>query len=165
MKIPTEDECLQLLRENDVPGNVIRHSKAVADLAVNLATTLQKHGVQVNIELTKAGALLHDIQRLTSDHSRTGAQLLEVAGYHHVAEIVRKHALKDLSIGVHPQTIEEKLVFYADKRVAEDQLISMRERFDLLKAKYPHMAHEIETTYEYCLRIERELQALCPDLI
>jgi len=164
MRIPTEDECLQILKRNKVPENIIRHSKVVADLAVKLATKLQKHGVNVNIALTKAGALLHDIKRLTPDHSRNGAHFLEEAGFIHVADIVRKHGLKDLTMGVRPQTIEEKIVFYADKRVAEDRIVSIQERFDLLKAKYPQFAQEIEKTFEYVVSMERVLQRMCPNI-
>ncbi|MFX0197184.1 MAG: HD domain-containing protein [Candidatus Hodarchaeota archaeon] len=164
MRIPTEDECLQILRKNKVPENIIRHSKAVANLAVKIATKMQKHGVNVNIALTNAGALLHDIKRLSLDHSLNGARFLEDAGLFHVAEIVRKHGLKDLSIGIRPQTIEEKIVFYADKRVDEDRIVSVRERIDLLKARFPQVAQEIEQTYEYVVRVELELQRMCPEI-
>ena len=164
MPIPTEDECLQILNKNKVPENIIRHSKAVANLAVKIAILLQKHGVNVNIALIKAGALLHDVKRLSQDHSLNGARFLENAGFIHVAEIVRKHGLKDLNIGVRPQTIEEKIVFYADKRVDEDRIVSIRKRFDLLKARFPQVAQEIEHTYEYVVSVERELQRMCPEI-
>jgi len=165
MKIPTEEKCLQILKRNKVPENVISHSVTVADLAVNIAAKLQQRGINVNLALVKAASLLHDIKRLSSDHSRDGARFLKDAGFIHVAEIVRKHGLKDLNLGVHPQTLEEKIVFYADKRVAEDRIVSIRERFDLLKAKYSQVAQEIEETYQYVVDLEHELQRMCPDII
>ena len=165
MTIPTEDECLQILKLNKVPENIIRHSIAVANLAENIATKLQKHGINVNLALVKAASLLHDIKRLSSDHSRDGARFLKDAGYIEVAEIVRRHGLKDLNLGVHPQTLEEKIVFYADKRVTEDQIVSIRERFDMLKVKYSQVAQEIEETYQYVVDLEQELQRMCPDII
>ncbi len=164
MRIPNEDECLQILQKNNVPANVVRHSKAVAKFSVELAIKLQNCGVPVNINLTKAGSLLHDIRRLSPDHSRNGAQFLEDEGFYQVSKIVRRHGLKDLSLGVHPQTIEEKIVFYADKRMYEDQIVSLRERIDLLKKKYSLVANELESTFAYSISIERELQALCPDI-
>jgi putative nucleotidyltransferase with HDIG domain len=165
MTIPTEEECLQLLKCNKVPENIIRHSVTVADLAVNIAAKIQQRGIDVNLALVKAASLLHDIKRLSSDHSRDGARFLKEAGFIQVAEIVRKHGLKDLNLGVQPRTLEEKIVFYADKRVAEDQIVSIRERFNLLKAKYSQVAQEIEETYQYVLDLEHELQRLCPDII
>lgn len=165
MKIPTEEECLQILKRNKVPENIIRHSVTVADLAVNISAKLQQRGINVNLALVKAASLLHDIKRLSSNHSRDGARFLNDAGFIHVAEIVRKHGLKDLNLGVHPQTLEEKIVFYADKRVAEDQIVSIRERFDMLKAKYSQVAQEIEETYQYVVDLEQELQRICPDII
>ena len=165
MTIPTEEECLQILRRNNVPENIIRHSVTVADLAVNIAAKLQQRGININLALVKAASLLHDIKRLSSDHSRDGARFLKDAGFIHVAAIVRKHGLKDLNLGVHPQTLEEKIVFYADKRVAEDRIVSIRERFDLLKAKYSQVAQEIEETYQYVVDLEHELQRLFPGII
>ncbi|MFQ6124003.1 MAG: HD domain-containing protein [Candidatus Heimdallarchaeota archaeon] len=165
MSIPTKEECIQILTKNKVPENIIQHSKVVANLAVKIATKLQKHGINVNIALTMAGALLHDVKRLSQNHSLSGARFLEDAGFLHIAEIVRRHGLKDLHLGVRPQTIEEKIVFYADKQVNEDRIVSIRERIDLLKARFPQVAQEIEQTYEYIVSVERELQRLCPEII
>ena len=61
-------------------------------------------------------------------------------------------------------TDKEKIVFYADKRITEDQIVSIRERFEFLKEKYPQVAHEIEKTYEYVKKIEYELLRTCPDI-
>ena len=63
MKIPTEKECLGLFAEHKVPSNILLHSKAVCRVSLFLANKLKKKGVDVNIDLVRSGALLHDLMK------------------------------------------------------------------------------------------------------
>ncbi len=135
--IPTEKECYELLEENSVPENVVRHSEAVKDLALELAGRIRASGSDVNLELVVAGALLHDIDKIETleegRHGEVGWRKLRKKGYYGVADIVRKHVLekiKELAF------IEEKLVYYADKRVIGGRVVPLRERLACIRERY-----------------------------
>jgi len=131
--IPSRRQALKILREVGCSTSVIRHCETVSRLAVEIATAYQKHGTNVDLKLVEIGALLHDIGRARShkiDHGVIGA---EIARSKHLAEslakIIERHLLagitakeaKKLGLPVKdylPQTIEEKIVLYADKRVS-----------------------------------------------
>jgi uncharacterized protein len=62
--LPTRKECLAILAEYHVPANIIRHSLAVAKLAVFLAQRLNEDGQAIEVELLEKAGLLHDILRV-----------------------------------------------------------------------------------------------------
>ena len=135
--VPTEKKCYELLKENRVPKNVVEHSETVKDLAVELAKGIVENEREVNIGLVSAGALLHDIDKIETleqgIHGEVGWRKLREKGYWGVADIVRKHVLeriKELSL------IEEKLVYYADKRVIGNKVVSLAERLEFIEKKY-----------------------------
>ena len=58
--------------------------------------------------------------------------------YPEMAEVIRKHSINAIvEEDKIPTTWEEKLVYYADRRVCEDQLVSVDERISDLKKRYP----------------------------
>ena len=62
-RIPTKDEAEKILYEVGCSKRVIEHSKAVTSLAVKIAEEIAKKGVNVNLKLVEAGALLHDLYK------------------------------------------------------------------------------------------------------
>ncbi len=132
-RLPSREQALQLLAENGCKANVIKHSIAVAKLAVEISQTLKKKGVPVNPELVEIGALLHDIGRSkthTVNHAIQGAKIAEKVGLpkpliciikRHVGGGITPEEAKWLgwqsSDSYVPVTIEEKLVSYADKLI------------------------------------------------
>jgi len=155
MKIPTEEECLKILKDNKTPSNVIEHSKVVCRLAVEIADKLEKKGMKINRELIIAASLLHDIQRVEDDHIVEGVNLLNRLGFPKIAEIIKKHGLTHLHKEEHkPVTIEEKIVFYADKRIKGSEIVSLKERFEYIEKKYNK---EVENEFEFTKKIEEEL--------
>jgi len=158
MNIPTEKECLTILSKNNTPENVIKHSKAVCKAALEIADKLIEKGVEVNRELVLAGALLHDIERVKKEHVLEGAKKLEELGFKEVAEVVKKHGCRYLKKWeFNPRTIEEKIVFYADKITYEDERVTVEERLtrwnkDAIK-KYPK-------GYNFVKKIEKELKEM-----
>ena len=154
-QIPSKKECLAILNKNKTPSNVIGHSKAVCKLAEEIAGNLIKRGIQVNKELVTAAALLHDIEREKDNHIVAGAELLKRLGFYEVSETTKKHSLYNLDDEkVQPKTIEEKIIFYADKRVKGDKIVSLDERHEDLKKRY-----DIDLTkeFEFAKKIEKEL--------
>jgi len=63
-KLPTTEECFKLLKKYRVPIHIIKHSVAVARLALFLSERLKKKRVSINAELAHRAALLHDIARV-----------------------------------------------------------------------------------------------------
>ncbi len=131
MKYPDEKECLELLRKAGCGENVIRHVMSVKDLAVSMA---EKCGA--DIELVRAGALLHDIGRGKTHgiaHAVVGAEMLREWGYpEELARIVERHIGAGISaneagkIGLPgkdyiPETPEEKIVAEADNYAGEGE--------------------------------------------
>jgi putative nucleotidyltransferase with HDIG domain len=146
MRIPTREECLQMLKENNVPRNIIEHSKAVADIAVELGRKLKSHGEDINLQLLEAGALLHDIckhecigrgHEAEIAHGDMGADFLRKKGLPEIAEMARTHMMGAVLTPRMLDTWEKKLVFYADKRVNHDKRVTIDERFDYIEKRYP----------------------------
>ena len=148
MNIPSREQCLQILKNNKTPSNVIEHCKVVAKVAEGIAEKLIKKGRKVNRELVVAGALLHDIERHKDNHVARGAELVKKFGYPEVAKVVSKHTLYEVEIEENqPKTFEEKIVFYADKRVKNDKVVSLKGRYDDIKKRYDvDLSYEMEFT-------------------
>lgn len=112
---------------------IIQHCKIVSKTAVEISESILESGTPIDLELVRSGGLLHDVGRsITSDikHGVEGARLLKKAGFpenltkiaerHVGAGIPRKEA-KILGLPAKdflPQTLEEKIVCYADKLVS-----------------------------------------------
>jgi|TARA_Y100000310_G_scaffold345855_1_gene471485 putative hydrolase of the HAD superfamily len=155
MKIPTKDECLSILAKNNTPSVVIEHSKTVLKVAEDLADTLIKKGIKVDKELVVAAALLHDIERAKDNHVSEGAKLLASMGLEVVAGVIKKHSLYKLEEKDNqPQTWEEKIMFYADKRAKGNQVVSLEERFSALEKHYDV---DLSKEFEFAKKIEKEL--------
>ena len=130
-RIPDEQECIELLKKAGCEDNVIEHVKSVARLAVKMA---ERCGADV--ELVRAGALLHDIGRGKThgiDHAVVGAQMLREWGYpEELVRIVERHIGAGIDeneaekLGLPkksyiPETIEEKIVAEADNYAGEGE--------------------------------------------
>ncbi|OIO23751.1 hypothetical protein AUJ65_02925 [Candidatus Micrarchaeota archaeon CG1_02_51_15] len=134
------------MREHCVPDNILRHIEQVRRVAVFLALRMRERGFSVDVALVEAGALLHDLDKhLTSGepskHGEIGAEMLSELGCPEVASIILKHC----KLGHSPlqDTLEEKLVRYADMRVKHDCVVSVSERFDYLKERYGKRDKEV----------------------
>ncbi len=157
MKLPSEEECLKILEENKVKDNIIAHLKEVCDFSMKVVDLLENRGIKVNRGLVAAASLLHDVKKLEPGHHEIeGAKYIESLGYIEVANVIRKHGLAHLNKEEFtPKTWEEKIVFYSDKRLRGNRIVSVDERFADLKQRYKKddVAQEIAFTK----KIEKEL--------
>jgi hypothetical protein len=160
-KLPSREECYELIEEFRVPVHIREHSEAVARLGVFLAERLNGAGWTVDTDLVDRACLLHDLFRVCefpledfswcappvteadqatwrrlkaqydgAGHEDAAAAFLSQA-YPVLAETIRKHrytAIVDEED--RPRTWEEKLVYYADKRVMHDTIVPLRTRLD-----------------------------------
>ena len=62
--LPSREECIELLKACHVPVHIVKHSKAVAKLAVFMARRLVENEITVNVDLVERACLLHDIFRV-----------------------------------------------------------------------------------------------------
>ncbi len=130
-RLPNREQAKQILIQNGCPPKVISHCIAVANFAVELAQKLQKKGYNINLQLVEAGSMLHDLGRAKThavNHSVVGAEIAQNIGLpQEITRIIKRHVgagitEKEAAVlgwpkGTYiPQTLEEKVVAYADKR-------------------------------------------------
>jgi uncharacterized protein len=149
VQLPSREQAIELLKENGCETKVIKHCLAVTDLALQLAHRLQSKGIKIDLQLVEAGAILHDIGRSRThdvDHSLVGAQIAQQIGLPQpVINIIKRHVSagitdeeaawlewpRDIYV---PQTLEEKVVCYADKRIDHDKVVPIEAEIEKLKS-------------------------------
>lgn len=162
MKLPTKQECIELWDEYDLPENIRQHVLLVTKIAVFLANELVRKGEAVDVELVEKAALLHDIDKIQTigenalKHGYVSYDILIGKGYPiKLAELVKYHrveAFKDLA-----HSWELKCLRYADARSLGDKIVSLDERFEYLRNRYPHLRLEENRVDELVLGIEKEI--------
>jgi len=140
-QLPSPRSALKLLFENGCSTRVIEHCKAVARLAIRIAKTCKEKGLNVDLRLVQIGALLHDIGRSKThsvDHAVIGAEIARELGLPEpVISIIERHVGGGLtaeearelgwpSKSYLPETLEEKIVNYADKLIEGSRMVSIK---------------------------------------
>lgn len=126
--------------------NIRDHSFMVARVAKALTDGLIKtHAPSIpDTSEVVAGALLHDIAKTrclqnNGHHAKDGQSICNELGYPHIGEIVLEHVvLKDFNEHLYRSGIfgAKEIVYYADKRVRHDQVVSLQERLDYIVERY-----------------------------
>ena len=133
-KIPDKEECLKLLKDYGTPYHVIRHCMAVCSVSVAIGKRLNKKGYNIDIDLLRACAMLHDIARIHDKHEAVGASYLTKKGYKEVAYIVAQHTTyKDFSPV--DKINETDLLCIGDRTVKEDEFVGVDKRMEYIKEK------------------------------
>jgi len=130
-----------------VPENIRKHSIVVTKVAIKIAQKLKNQGLAMDPDLVYTASMLHDIAKarcLHNDkkHTKEGARILKQEGYPKIAKIVAKHGLDAILEKNGLDSIEAKIVYYADKRVNHDQIVSLSERLRYIKDRYNHQQLE-----------------------
>lgn len=138
---PGDEYCFAQWDRFDMLPHIREHSLMVAEVATNLALCARRIGLDEDVQLVRASALLHDIAktytiRYGGNHSQlggawmqeeTGNPLLAMGIVHHVhwpwALDVKNHFLP-------------LAIIYGDKRVRHNVVVSLDERFEDLYARY-----------------------------
>lgn len=167
--------------EVGTPPNVVEHCEAAGRVARAVAEHLLEHGRIVRPALCEAGARLHDLLRFLDflpgkgpapadaefearwtdwrarfagvRHEPAGALFLRDRGFPELSETVRTHA--DLP-SEERLTTEQKVVFYADKRVIGSRVVSSAERFEDFRVRYKDSGLT-ESWIDQTVALEREL--------
>ena len=129
---------------------LVSHSRQVADLAVKLSQRLIERGTPIDIEFVEEAAMLHDIGMCRTDapgiychgtepyilHGILGRKMLDSMGlYRHgrvcerhtgagitADEIVAQHLPIEPPRDLLPETLEEKVICYADKFFSKSRI-------------------------------------------
>jgi uncharacterized protein len=149
-RLPSAEEALKLLSQSGCSPQVIEHCKTVASIAIEIAEACQKRGLNVDVKLVRIGALLHDIGRSRTHsvkHVIVGAQIARSLGLPKpVISIIERHVGGGISIeeaeklgwpvkSYIPETLEEKIVTYADKLVEGGRRVPIEQSIKKLSRK------------------------------
>lgn len=138
-RIPSRAECHELMARYSMLPNIVEHSLQVMNVSLAIIDNL-KSDVPVNRDLVIAAALLHDIAKTRSletkeRHDASGGALLRGLGFSSTAEIVEQHVIiKNLNLA--GMLEEREIVYYADKRVMHNTIVTIEERVQDLIERY-----------------------------
>jgi uncharacterized protein len=191
-KYPSLKECEEIQKKYCMPENIKKHCEQVSAVAVFLAKKLNENGIEVDVEILRVAGLLHDIarpldfaditksylpptdveiktwQKLKEDypnkfHHDAGYEIFK-NDYPILAVVIRKHVHKALLFDK-PETWEEKILNYADKRVAHTNIVTIKERENEGRARWfndhPNFKDqnvtEMDQVFELNVKFEKEL--------
>lgn len=162
---PSIEECFELMVKYGMPDNIKAHSIVVKKVASIIAVGLVEKGLKISIEKVIAGALMHDIGKALCfhsdyDHALKGMEICIQNGLNEIADIVEEHItlksyLKDSPVS------EKEIVYYADKRVNHDKIVSLGERLGYLIKRYAENQEELENkirqNFIKCREVENKI--------
>jgi uncharacterized protein len=174
--IPTIKECFEFIEEYEMLENIRAHSIVVEKVANLIARGLINAGADLMIEKITAGALLHDIAKSIcletgGDHAVKGEEICIQNRLDEIADIVREHITlqrykPDAAI------CEKEIIYYADKRVNHDSVVSLEERLAYLLKRYGRddnvLCGLIRDNFDLCKNVEYKLfkgLAFRPELV
>lgn len=167
MNIPNRKGCIRLLIENNVPKNIIDHSMAVCDVALELGENLKKRGEMIDLELLQAGALLHDIKKhetfdkgymIEASHGRLGEEFLTSIGLSEVGFLSGTHIPTDLIQSKLNDKWENLIVCYADMRINHNKRVSLNNRYSYLLERYPGGKKSLIESRPFIENIEQRIK-------
>ena len=165
--VPSVEECFEFMAKYEMLENIRAHSIIVEKVAHMIARGLRDAGVDVSLKKITAGALMHDIGKTLSlgtghDHEAQGREICLQNHLDEIADIVGEHVrLKNYRLD---EPIREKeIVYYADKRVNHDKIVSLEERLTYILRRYgrnqEHVSQLIRENFALCKRVEKKLFA------
>lgn len=156
---------VEILKSLNCPSHLIHHSITVCKKAVQLSSNFN----EIDIELIKTGAILHDIGRCRTNginHAIVGAKMLKELGF---GDDVANIALRHIGAGIPkeearvlglppkdyiPLSKEEKIVAHADNLIHWSSEVSIdfviKKWKDLLGEDHPSIDRLIKLHNEIC---------------
>ena len=131
----TENECYRLFREYGTPDRVTAHCLEVARCAYLIACELNKSGYDLDIDLVRSSALIHDLMRTSEEHDVKAGEVLMSLGYEQEAAIVSDHMT--YVFNPLPVITEHDVVCLSDRIVKEHEYAGIDDRVEYLINKAP----------------------------
>ncbi len=186
MKLPTNSQALAYFDTYVVPQNIKEHCLKVQEVAFFLARKLAAKGVAVNQELVQVASLLHDLfkavtfeklapnkfhsyvpsQKEIEEHKKLRSKFKDMYE-NEVAYTVFKDEFPELALTLKNEgdpylrehSFEEALIHYADYRVFQEKIVSLKERFAYLEEVYKAEEGFWQEYLKYCMDEEKEIFA------
>ena len=158
-----EQEALNLLRKENSSEALIKHSITVSEVSIILALAFKEKGYSVDLDLVRVGGLLHDIGRVITHsvlHGYLGGRLLRERGIdERIARIAERHVGGGISdeeakkLGLPkgrymPESLEEKIVCFADKIVEISHIIPLEKTLDKLREELGYENNAVKNIIE-----------------
>lgn len=147
-----------------MPANIIKHMEVVWKIAEEIAQIQKDKGIKIDIKALKTASLLHDIFKTDKrgNHANLAYNYFMQKKKPNIASIILKHDFDCILADdpkERPTTIEEKILYYADKRVLHDKIVSIEERLeDGVKRYFNGKPPENEKEYYEAIKtLETEL--------
>jgi len=187
-------EIQKIYQKYKVPKHIVAHMKKVAEICSILANKLLKKGIKIEKELLLKAALLHDVLRISDimnfnlkefgekipkstvkiwenlrkkykkiKHEKAAYLLLKSINQPKIASLVRKH---DFYLIDKLKTLEEKILYYADKRVDFDKIVTLKNRFKTGRKRNNRPEDDMEKVAEIekkIYKLEKELKLIIGD--
>lgn len=121
-------QIFKIYKKYKTPQNVIFHMVRVAEFAEDLCDKFIKKGYKIDKDAIIQAALLHDIVRTTrKNHAAAAEKILRSKKQPKVATLIGKHCVHKIN---ELSTLEEKILFYADKRIKGTKKVPLKKRFN-----------------------------------
>lgn len=165
--LPGYSQSMAWLLQQGASAGLLAHVQTVAALAYQMAVWLRAAGQPVDVLLVQRGGLLHDVAKLSpapggerADHGARAAALLESRGQPALAEIARRHMLHQaLDVQYAPRSLEEKLVYFADKLAEGSRVVTVEERLHSLRRRYPQHLKTTNAVEPLIVQMQEDLCA------
>lgn len=164
MPLPIQEDITEWRQQFRLPDHIAAHCDTVGELSRRFAEHIIRHGTIARPAALECAGRIHDLFRFIDFTDGTGpkdhvysaqdthtwnslkeqyvgmthegvcAAFLQKKGYSCLAPIVALHGLRvELK---QRTTIDQKILYYADKRVMLDKIVSIDERFADLRQRY-----------------------------
>ncbi len=149
----TKKDILKIYSEFKVPKHIIAHMQKVAYVCEFLASGMIKKGFKIDVKSLLEAASLHDVLRLVDCHEKKMARVMRKKGEKKIADLIAKHGFFSIW---KLKTWEEKILYYADKRVDHDKIVNLKKRFEEGKKRN----FTSEDDMEFVTKTEKEVEKL-----
>ncbi len=163
--IPNAEKCILLMNTYGMLDNIKAHSIKVEQVARIIAEGIKKSGKNISLEKVTAGALMHDIAKTmclgsTEDHAKRGKDICLENSFFEIAEIVGEH-IQLKSFRPDSEVTEKEIIYYADKRVNNNEVVTLEKRLAYLIDRYAKnekaLVQRIEENFRRCREVEKKI--------
>jgi len=165
LSLPSESECMRIMEEYGMLPNIVEHSIQVKNVACAIMDHL-KDDVKINRSMVISGSLLHDIAKTRTiktrelRHDLIGGEMLRKMNLDSLAEICESHVVFQ-NFDAQGPLEEREIVFYADKRVMHDTVVTLDNRVEDLVHRYgvnDKVKSLIRENKHFVLQIEKKIR-------
>lgn len=184
-----EEKIKNIYKKYHVPKHVVSHMRQVKKVSSKLIKSFTEKKYKIDKENILNAALLHDVLRICDfkkidaenfhqkitkkditvwknlrqkygkkGHIKSMYEMLKKMGEMSLAILVKKH---DFFAVNNLKTLEEKILYYSDKRVDRDKIVTLKHRFEEgrkrnLKSTNKKYLEKVRQTEKQILKLEKE---------